>query len=143
MNTYSPVRTRVPPSDSLTTFRSPSPNSDYFTQTTTGTNRLRHPRAQLLERWQGIADHIARKRLPWDVVVALNRNLDTAENIISSQAPLDESWKAMLEDSGLRISNMTDSESDVRFLSNTKPPAANHFLYQSSWKIHTTKHIAG
>lgn len=125
MNTYSPIRTRLPPSDSLTTFRSPSSSSDYFTQTTPSTTRLSNPRAQLLERWQGIVDNIASKRISWDVVIALNRNLDMAENILSSPAPLDEGWKARLEDSGLGISNMADSESDVRFVSTTGPPFAN------------------
>lgn len=119
------MRTRLPQSDSLTTFRSPSPSSDYFTQTTPSTTKLSNPRAQLLERWQSIVDNIASKHLSWDVVIALNRNLDTAENILSSPAPLDESWKARLEDSGLDISNMADSESDIRFVSKTEPPFAN------------------
>lgn len=78
-----------------------------------------------MERWQSIADQIASKRISWDVVIALNRNLDTAENIFSSRAPLDESWKARLEDSGLGISNMADSESDVRFVSKPKHLVAN------------------
>lgn len=125
MNTYSPARTRLPPSDSLTTFRSPSPSSDYFTETTPSTTKLSNPRAQLLERWQSIADRIASQRMSWDVVIALNRNLDTAENILSSRAPLDENWKARLEDSGLGISNMADSESDARFASEKIPVVAN------------------
>lgn len=125
MNVYSPNRARLPPSDSLTIFRSPSPGSDYFTQTTPSTTKSSNPRGQLLERWQTIADHVASKRIPWDVVIALNRNLDTAENILSSRAPLDESWKARLEDSGLGISNMEDSVSDFRSVSKTNPPAAN------------------
>lgn len=125
MNIYSPIRSRLPPSDSLTIFRFPSSSSDYFTQTTPGTTKLSNPRAQLLERWQSIADHIASKRISWDVVIALNRNLDTAERILSSEAPLDESWKARSEDSGLGISNMVDSELDVQFVSKTMAPAAN------------------
>ncbi|MCJ1426223.1 hypothetical protein MMC29_004126 [Sticta canariensis] len=125
MNIYDPIRTCLPPSDSLTTFRFPSPSSDYFKQTAPSTTKLSNPRAQLLERWQRVADQIASKRISWDVVIALNRNLDTAETIFSSRAPLDESWKARLEDCGLSISNMADSESDVPFISNPKPQVAN------------------
>lgn len=125
MDIYNPTRTPLPPLDSLTTFRSPSPSSDYFTQTTPSTTKLSNPRAQLLERWKSIADQIASKHISWDIVIALNRNLDTAENIFSSRAPLDESWKARLEDSGLSISNMADSESDVSFVSRPKPLVAN------------------
>lgn len=125
MNVHSPTRTRLPTADSLTIFRSPSPSSDYFTQTTPSTTKLSDPRAQLLERWQSIADHISSKRISWDVVIALNRNLDTAENILSSRAPLDESWKARLEDSGLGISNVADSESDIQFVSKKEPAVVN------------------
>lgn len=125
MNVYSPNRARLPSSDSLTIFRSPSPGSDYFTQTTPSTTKLSNPRGQLLERWQTIADHVASKRIPWDVVIALNRNLDTAENILSSRAPLDESWKARLEDSGLGISSMEEPVSEFRPVSKTNPLAAN------------------
>lgn len=48
-----------------------------------------------------------------------------AERILSSVAPLDESWKGSLEDSGLGISSMADSEPDVRFVSKSMTPAAN------------------
>ena len=78
-----------------------------------------------MERWQSIADQIASEHISWDVVIALNRNLDTAENILSSRAPLDESWKVRLEDSELVISNMADSESDVPFVSKPEPLVAN------------------
>ena len=111
--------------DSLTIFRSPSPTLDYFAQTISSITRQADPKAQLLERWRNIADYIASTRISWDCVIALNRNLDTVENILRSRAPIDEGWKASKEGFGLGISSMADSQSDVRYMNEITPPATD------------------
>lgn len=114
---------RPPALDSLTIFRSPSPPLDYFAQTTSSMTRQADPKAQLLERWRNIADYIASTRMSWDSVIALNRNLDTVENILLSRAPIDEDWKASKDGFGLGISSTVDYQLGVQC--ETTPPVSD------------------
>lgn len=127
-NSESPNR-RVAKQTSFTSFQSPSTTSqslsDYFTKSTYGSARIGDPKTQLLHRWQGLAQQMSQTQMAWDVVIALNRNLDQVEDMLSHKAPLDNYQNLRGWDRGLGILHMEDSGVDVGYESETTPPASN------------------
>ncbi|MCJ1250638.1 hypothetical protein MMC30_007866 [Trapelia coarctata] len=67
-----------------------SPTSDYLTQSTSSihtTRSSRDPQALLLGRWYQISRDIATRQLSRKTVIALNRNLDEAEELLAWDVP--------------------------------------------------------
>ena len=72
------------------TSHTPSPTSNYLTLSTSSTAtspRSKDPQRVMLERWHRIAQEMTTRRLPRKSVVALNRSLDEAEDILARDAP--------------------------------------------------------
>lgn len=68
--------------------------------------RLLDPSEQLVKRWQRIGSEIASsRRMSWNAVIALNRQLDIVENLLQSLEPLDEFWRRQEDYTGLGILN--------------------------------------
>lgn len=63
--------------------------------------------------------------MSWDVVIALNRNLDQVEDMISHTVPLDIYQSPLGWSHGLGISRMEDSGVDIGSTNETTPPASN------------------
>lgn len=64
--------------------------------------RVPDPSKQLIKRWQRIGSEIATsRRVSWDSVIALNRQLDIVENLLQSPEPLDEFWRIQEDYTGL------------------------------------------
>ena len=116
---------------SFTSFQSPSTishasNSDYFTQSTYSSTRINDPKTQLLRRWHSLAQQISQAQISWDAVIALNRNLDRVEDMLSRKAPPDDClWSPGESNRGLGIFQIKDSGVDVGYESETTPPASN------------------
>jgi len=86
MNNYSPIIVRSPPHRLIRSPHAVSPTSDYLTQSTsstTTTSRFKDPQLILLQRWQRITSALAATRLSRKSVVALNRTLDEAEDLLA------------------------------------------------------------
>ena len=87
MNSYSPRIVRSPPSQRLShSQHAVSPLSNHLTQSTISaatTSRFKDPQALLLQRWQRVTAELAARRLSRKSVVALNRALDEAEDLIA------------------------------------------------------------
>lgn len=86
------------------------PADSYNTSTPTlasaTSKRLLDPSEQLIKRWQRIGSEIASsRRMSWDAVIALNRQLDIVENLLQSLEPLDEFWRIQEDYTGLGILN--------------------------------------
>lgn len=114
---------------SFNSFRSPSTvsntsHSDYFTQSAHSFIELKDPRHQLLQRWQTLSRQISQAALSGDAVIALNRNLDHVEDILSKQSLLDRGWKMSKINQELAISGMKDSAVGVDIGGEATPPAS-------------------
>ncbi len=122
MTTYNPVTPRTPAPKLLPPFESPSPTSDYYSELTASTARFPDPITLLSQRWQHIARQIASCRLERDTVVALNRNLDEAENILLWSAPavVQQANKTL----GLGIMRDSNREERMDGLAEMTPPAS-------------------
>ena len=76
----------------------------------------------LSQRWQRIASQITRARLGRDTVVALNRNLDEAENILLGTAP--KVVQQEKEAFGLGIMSGSDGKDQMDGVGETTPASA-------------------
>lgn len=76
----------------------------------------------LSQRWQCVASQITRARLQRDTVVALNRNLDEAENILLWRAPKVVQQKK--EAFGLGIMIDSDGKDQMDGVGEATPPAS-------------------
>lgn len=124
MNTYNPRSPRTPAHNLLPPFESPSPTSDYCSELTTSTTKFFDPITLLSQRWHHIASQIASARLERDTVVALNRNLDEAENILTWRAR--EIIQPNNASFGLGIARDSDGggEEETHSLAQITPPAS-------------------
>jgi len=90
MNTSIPSLLRTPLNRQAHSHSTLSPTSDYLTHSTSSlhtTRSSRDPQSLLLQRWHQISRDIATQPLSRKTVIALNRNLDEAEELLSWDAP--------------------------------------------------------
>lgn len=122
MNTYNPRSPRTPAHNLLPPFESPSPSSDYYSELTASATKFVDPITLLSQRWHHIASRVASARLERDTVVALNRNLDEAENILMWRAP--EVAEPKIAGLGLGIVRDRDGGDETRSVAQITPPAS-------------------
>lgn len=122
MNTYNSRSPHPPAHKILPPFESPSPISDYHSELTANTPKSLDPITLLSQRWHRIASQISNSRLERDTVVALNRNLDEAENILLWSAPA----IAQPENKGLGLEIMRDNarREERHYVAAMTPPAS-------------------
>ena len=122
MNTYSPLTPRTPAHKPAARSGLESPSSDYSSELTTSTFRFPDPTTLLSQRWQHISRQISRRRLERNTVVALNRNLDEAENILIWSAP--ETVQQANKGLGLGIRMDSDRGEHLDCTTEITPPAS-------------------
>ena len=90
MSTSSPKSLRTPLYRQAHSQSTLSPTSDDLTQSTSSVRTTRSatdPQNLLLQRWHQISSDVATRKLSRKTVIALDRNLDEVEELISWDAP--------------------------------------------------------